>query len=80
MKTRVQISDETYWPVPDVNSDRPLAWVLRYGEPRKADLARAAQIIEAYQHLVLAAPRGKREAVAREIKQYIRDGGGNDVG
>lgn len=70
--TRMLLSDTTLWPVPDTGSDRPLAWVLRYGEPRKADLARAAQIIEAYEYLLLTANRTKRELVAREVKQFIR--------
>ena len=86
MVERVTVSDGSTWPRPAINTD-PHYGVsnrLRYGKPTRADLLEAAEIADAYGHLVLEATQMKRGLVVRELRASVltlrNSGTGGDHG
>lgn len=76
--SRITLSDGSSWPRPALESDEELSieWKLRYRPLTlltPEERMEAASIIAAYNHLVFAAPRAKRDLVCREIRQVMRE-------
>lgn len=71
---RVMVTDGSSWPTPDLATGETfgLGWVLRYGEPTRTDLLKAAAIIDAYGYLVAESTREKRDLVCREVRAALR--------
>ena len=70
---RIKVSDGSSWPRPALESDEHsgVGWVLRYGKPTRADLRKAAAIIDAYGYLVAESTREKRDLVCREVRAAL---------
>lgn len=64
--------DEMTWPMPSERLDE-VEHTLRYGEPSRSDLLKAASVIAAYRQMV-SDPRRKRDAVVRRLREAMKEG------
>lgn len=67
----------TTWPHPD--DPNSVEWVLRYGNPSREDLLRAASFIHAYRHLISMTQRERNHRIqtlrlAAPLGQPTQDG------
>lgn len=70
MSTHVRLSDESTWPLPDLD-EVGLSWRLTYGTPSREDLLRAVSIIRAYGYLLTETNQQRRAMVVREIRAAL---------
>ena len=75
--SRVKVSDGSPWPCPREAGSEEVAieWKLRYA-PRlltRSDFLEAAEIISAYEYLVLESTRVKRDLVCRDIRTALKE-------
>lgn len=66
--SRLKLDDGASWPDPRDLGD--LQWTLRYGRPSSEDAMAAAEIVDAYQHILLH-PAGTGAIVA-QVRQARR--------
>ena len=62
--------DGMSWPLPGDDTHQDLEWVMRYAQPSRSDMLRAASIIAAYRELVTCTER-KRRYVVRQIRSAV---------
>lgn len=73
---RLILADGSSWPRPSLESDEQygLAHKLRYGESSRADILAAAEVISAYEYLVVEVSQRRRNEVCSEIKMRLKAG------
>lgn len=64
--------DGMSWPRPGDDTDPDLEWVMRYAQPSRSDMLRAASIIAAYRELLTCTDR-KRRYVIRQIRKAANE-------
>jgi hypothetical protein len=66
----VKIENSGIWPVD--SEEITVQWSLRYGNPSKSELLRAAEILSAYKSLIFSTQK-RRNRVCKELRKAFKD-------